>query len=148
MNHQQLARINQVSQAVGAASPVLDAVSKVIAIYVVTSEMQDLENMRELHENMLEIFQYLRRWSDEAYEPMNDLLMQAEQYEFYRWIGNINSDRDVKACIKYYKHTQPLRDRLQMLMEEADKEMNFSNGAYNNGRPLPILKYVAPPEMN
>jgi len=147
MNPQQLARINQVSQAVGAASPVLDAVSKVIAIYVVTSETQDLKDMIELHKNMVAIFRYLKRWSDEAYEPINNLLMQAEKYEYYRWLNNENSKKDVRACIKYYKHTQPLRDRLQMLIEEADQEMNFSNGGYSTD-PLPILKYVAPPEMN
>ena len=147
MNQQQLTRINQVCQAVGAASPVLDAVSKVIAIYVVTSETQDLEDMIELHKNMVAIFQYLMRWSDEAYEPINNLLMQAEEYEYYRWLNNENAKKDVRACIKYYKHTQPLRDRLQMLIEEADQEMNFSNGWYSTD-PLPILKYVALPEMN
>lgn len=141
--------INEITDAIVVSSNIPVAVSKTISIYVVSSIEQDREDIRELHCNFKEIYEYLRRWSNERYEPVNGMLMELEQYEYERWVimGHANY-KIVEDLINYYKCTQPLRDRLVILFNEADNEMDFNNRHYNHKNPIPTFKSIAAPEMN
>jgi hypothetical protein len=142
-------KINEITNAIVVSSNIPVAVSKLIVDYVASSVEQDREDMRKLHYNFREIYEYLRRWSNENNEPVNNSLMELEQYEYERWVflGHVDY-KIVKDLISYYTCTQPLRDRLVILFKEADDEMDFHTSVYNHRDPVPSFKNIAAPEMN
>lgn len=141
--------IKEINDAIVVSTNIPDAVSKLITIYVASSVDQDRDDIRELHYNFKEMYQYLRRWSSECDEPVNYMLWKLEEYEYRRWVLFGHVDYNIVGdLINYYTCTQPLRERLAILFQEADDEMDFKSGAYNSIDPVPTLKYIAAPEMS
>jgi len=125
-------RVTQVTAVVAAVTPLPDAVSKVVAVYVAGAEAATKEQLYYYKQQLISYMWFLRSstycYGWKLYELMADI------YESWSSIRRLSIHQHFDAFVAFHMLANGISDKLIIMKENVDAENADSESLYNLSR--------------